>query len=314
MAYKIIFFGSSEFGIPIINELGKNSDFEIMAIVTQPDKPVGRGQKTTPTPIKAFYESRYPILTPEKVKNNKDFEKIIEGLAPDFIITAAYGQIMPPSILNLAKIAPINIHTSLLPKYRGASPIQEAILNGDKETGVTIMEMNDKLDEGDIYIIRRIPIEEKDNVETLNKKLAILASQMLPPSLLDIADGILKKIPQNNVIASYCGKIAKESGKINFKQMTAEEILRKIRAFYGWPECWTQFNGKTLKIKDAEIAEDKEKTPPGKIIFIDKNTIGIGTKSRLLIPKTIQMEGKNEIPIKDFINGQRKLLTISQEL
>lgn len=314
MAYKIIFFGSSDFSIPIISELGKNPDFEIMAVVTQPDKPAGRNKKLTKTPVKIFAENKYPVISPEKVKGNNEFEALISGLNPDFIITASYGQIIPSSILKIAKIAPINIHTSLLPKYRGASPIQEALLNGDSETGVTIMEMNDKMDEGDIYIMKRIMIDEKDNAEILNKKLAILAAQILPPALLDIAEGILKKIPQNNDKASYCGKISKEDGEIKFKKMTAEEILKLIKAFYGWPECWTKIGEKVLKIKSAELAENKEKTPAGKIIFLDKSTIAIGTKNGLIIPKIVQLEGKNEVKIQDFINGQKKLITSSPDL
>lgn len=310
MTYKIIFFSSSEFGIPILQTLGQDEDnFKILAVVTQPDKKAGRGQKPAPTPIKTFAQKHsYSVLSPETLKSNKEFEKLLRGFASDYFVVAAYGQIIPSSMLQIPKIAPINVHGSLLPKYRGASPIQTAILNGDKETGITIMEMNEKMDEGDIYMLKRMQINELDDYETLLKRMAEIAAFILPYALIDIAERNLKKIKQDGRKATYSEKIKKESGYVRFKKMTAEKIMRILKAFKTWPGCYTKWNGKLLKIHSAEIYNGGIQAKAGKIIFIDKNTIGFGTQTKIIIPKILQLEGKSNTTAKEFINGYKKAL------
>lgn len=309
MAYKIAFFGSGEFGIPVLGTLAGNANFEVAAVITQPDKPAGRSNRITPTPIKILAENLgLSVLSPNKIRNNKEFEKLIIGIKPDFIVTVSYGQIIPRAILDIPKIAAINIHSSLLPRYRGASPIQTALLHGEKETGVTIMEMNEKMDEGDIYLLKKVLIEKSDDYNSLAKKLSILASTIIPHALYDIAEGNLKKIKQDNSRATYCEKMEKNMGRLDCKKMTADEVLSRIKAFADWPECWVVWDKKSLKIHKADIATDKEKHAPGKIIFPDKNTLAIVCKNGLLIPEIIQLEGKKAIPIKEFINGYRDAL------
>ncbi len=283
-----------------------NPKFEILAVITQPDKPSGRSQKLMPTPIKTFAESLgLSVMTPSEIKNNKELENFAKKLSPDFTITVSYGQIIPKSILEIPKIASINIHGSLLPKYRGASPIQTALLNGDKETGITMMEMNEKMDGGDIFLLKRIPIENEDDFNSLSKKLSMLAGEITPHALIDIAEESLKKIEQDNSRATYSKKIEKEDGEINCKKMTAEEALRRVKAFSVWPECYIKWNGKTLKILKAAMNENTAEMQAGTMTLIDKNTLAIACKKELLIPMIVQLEGKKTTPVKEFINGYR---------
>ncbi|MBI5152623.1 methionyl-tRNA formyltransferase [Candidatus Peregrinibacteria bacterium] len=306
---KVIFFSSGEFGIPILGSLASDPSFEILAVVTQPDKPAGRSQKITPTVIKIFAEGLgLSVISPDKIKGNKDFEDLLKKMSLDFIVAVSYGQIIPRNILDIPRITAINIHGSLLPRYRGASPIQTALLNGDKETGITIMEMNEKMDEGDVYLIKRVPIEDSDDFSSLMKKLSMLAGEIIPHALKDITDGNLKKIKQDDSRATYCAKIEKNMAKLDCKKLTAAEVHNHIRAFAFWPNCSVLWNKKLIIIHKAKTAPNKEKTPSGSIIFPDKNTMAIACSSGLLIPEIVQLEGKKPIPIKEFINGYKTAL------
>ncbi|MDD3861875.1 MAG: methionyl-tRNA formyltransferase, partial [Candidatus Gracilibacteria bacterium] len=199
----------------------------------------------------------------------------------------------------------INIHASLLPKYRGASPIQEALLNGDEETGIAIMEMDEEMDNGDIFLIKRIQIDKSDNLQSLSSRLSETGSIILPLVLQDIMKNNLSPLPQPHKNATFCRKILKEDGKVDFSKKTADEIINMIRAYTPWPTVYTYLNDKKLQILKAEAS--KENTPPGKFI-ISENILKIGTKKGSIVPKIVQVEGKNPMDIKSFLNGYRQFI------
>jgi methionyl-tRNA formyltransferase len=299
---RIVFFGTPEFAVPSLKILAQVKGIEILSVVTQPDKAVGRKQEMTfPDVKKAALELKLPIIQP---RTKKELEEALKDIKADFFIVIAYGMILTEKILNMPKYGVINVHASLLPKYRGASPIQECLLNGDKETGISIMKISKGMDEGDIFLIKRVPIENEDTTTTLFSKLAVTSSVILPLVLSDIVKGILSPLPQNNQKATYCRKIEKEDGKINWNK-TAEEIKNMIRAYTPWPNVYTELSGKKIKILEAEISKDD--LPPGKIA-LENNIIKIGTKKGSLIPKKIQLEGKSPMDIKNFLNGYKSLL------
>ena len=298
---KIVFFGTPEFPIPSLEVLAKIPGIEIAAVVSQPDKKVGRGKKMTPPPVKvAAKKLGLKILQP---KNKKELEKKLQKIKADLFIVIAYGMILSKNILEMPKYGAINVHASLLPKYRGASPIQETLLNGDKETGISIIKMDSELDHGDIIIIKRIDIDKNDNLETLSIKLATLSCNILPLALLDYIDGLLKPISQKHKNATYCKKIKKEDGKIDWKK-SAEEIQNMIKAYTPWPSVFTEVKGKKLKISEANTDETKLK--PGEFL-IENKILKIGTKKGTLLPTKVQLQGKKEMDIKSFINGYKSL-------
>lgn len=299
---KVIFFGTPEFAVPALKEL-KKQKIEIVAVVTQPDKPVGRKKIMTKSPVKKCAEDlNLKILQP---KNQKELFDILKDSKADFFIVIAYGMILSKEILQMPKYACINVHASLLPKYRGASPIQEALLNGDKSTGISIMKMDEKLDHGPIYLIKRIEIEEKDDLVSLSEKMSKLSGEILPHMLKDISEGLLMPIHQDedHQKPSYCRKIKKEDGKINWEKQSAEEVKNMISAYSPWPGVYTDFKGKKLKILDSETA--KENLNPGQF-KVDGKALKIGTTKGVLIPKKVQIEGKNEMDVTSFINGYMK--------
>ena len=239
---KIIFIGTSQFAVPALKSLIENK-YNLIYVITRPDKP-------TPSPIKqTALEYNIKILQPEKIS---DIASKILDLKPDLIITAAYGQIIPKDILNTPKFNSLNLHPSLLPKYRGPSPIQTAILNNDKTTGITIMLMDEKMDHGPIISQIEIKINDQFNYQTLEKKLSQEAADLLIKTLPQYFQNKIKPKPQKEEKASYTKILTRQDGKINWQQ-TAQEIERKIRAFYPWPGTWTELNGKRIKILKAKI-------------------------------------------------------------
>lgn len=300
---KIVFFGTPEIALPCLESLAKAKDIEVIGVVTQPDKPVGRKQTLTPPPVKTLAtELKLKVYQPE---NREELTATLKDLEADFFVVFAYGMIFSKEILSMPKYAALNIHTSLLPKYRGASPIQQALLNGDEETGVTIMRMDQKMDTGDIYLLKRLPIETTENLITLTQKLAILSGSIIVHALRDIEEGILKPIKQNEGKASYCKKINKDDGRIDWHR-SAIEINNMIRAFTPWPSAYTLFQNKKLKILEAEVGNAN--IPPGKF-HLNGKLLEVGTSDGVIIPKTVQLEGKNVTNISDFINGNQKNLS-----
>ena len=302
---KIIFFGTPQIAVPSLEMLSAIPAFDVEAVFTQPDKKVGRKQTLeAPAVKKAAEELEIKVFQPankkELITNLEEFEDI------DFFVVFAYGMLMPKKVLDMPKYDAINVHTSLLPKYRGASPIQEALLNGDSETGISIMKMSEELDAGDIYLIKRISIEGNDNLESLTENMGEFTKAILALALEDIAEGNLQTIPQNESQATFCRKIEKNDGKVNLQEKTATEILNMIRAYTPWPGVFFEIKGKKLKIINAKLSD--ENLSPGEFKIEDK-TLKIGTKQGTILPQKVQLEGKNEMDIESFLNGQAPLFT-----
>ncbi|MBL4693834.1 methionyl-tRNA formyltransferase [Candidatus Gracilibacteria bacterium] len=294
---KIIFFGTPSIALPSLELLNSIPGTEILAVFTQPDRPVGRKKELTAPPVKELAkELNLKVIQPQ---NKAELEEELSKFEADFFIVIAYGMIFSEKVLSMPKKAAINVHYSLLPKYRGASPVQEAILNGDKETGIAFQKMAKKLDAGDLYLLERMPIAKEDNTESLMEKLAHKGAELLPFLLEDIFDNDLEPVAQNHKNATFCKKISKEDGKIDWKQ-SAEQIKNKMRAYAPWPGVFTEHNGKKLKIIEADL--DEETFEAGKF-KLEEKILKIGTSHGSLIPKKVQPEGKQAMEISAFING-----------
>ena len=297
---RIVFIGSGEIGVPALHALQK-SEHEVVAVVTQPDKPVGREQKITPPPIKAALgDAKMSILQPAKIKDPAAIEQI-RAIAPEVIIVVAYGQILPRAVLEIPKIACLNLHASLLPRWRGAAPIQAAIAAGDRETAITVMYMDEGLDTGDVLLQRKIDIEPNETGDSLHDRLAQIAPNALLESLQLLANGNAPRIPQDKAVATYAPKLNRESGRINWNE-PAEVIERKIRAYNPWPGAFTEFNNRKLKIFSASIVDLRGK--PGEILRKDKELV-IGTSDQALSLTEVQLEGKRRLSAAEFLRGQQ---------
>ncbi len=309
---KVIFFGTPEFSVKPLLALMNDPGIEISAVVTQPDKPVGRKQEMLPSPVKiAVAGSGITILQPESVKNNNEFFELVKNLKPDFIVTAAYGKILPVELINIPKHYSINIHASLLPKYRGASPVEQALLNGDSETGITFIRMDEGMDTGDILLIQRLQIRPEDDNSMLRDRLSLLAAGLLPFLLKDIIEGEIRPIPQKNSLASYCKKIEKEDGEIKPAGSTAAQIANQIRALNPWPSTYLFYQGKRIKIISAESCASIKGLEAGHFETAgDQLFLGCMDDTRLKITN-LQLEGKNPSSIQDFLRGHSNFFSKS---
>jgi methionyl-tRNA formyltransferase len=306
---KIIFMGTPDFALPSLQGLIDDKDFDVLAVVTQEDKKIGRKQELTAPPVKQLAQKHnIPVFQPQSIKMNDPFLKLISDLEPDIIVVVAYGQIFPQKLLDIPKFGAINVHASLLPKYRGASPIEAALLNGDKETGVAIMKMAEQLDAGAILEMAKIHIAPDDNADTITVKLSILGGKILPLVLKDLVEGALRPIPQDESKATFCRKIEKDDGLINLKELTAAEIHNRIRAYTPWPSAFLMIEGKRLKLVEAIVDENTD-LPPETVKDLSKNSIAVGTKKGVIIPIKVQLEGKKMMTIQEFLAGNRSLLT-----
>lgn len=300
--------GTPDFALPSLLSLIEDQEFEVMAVVTQEDKKIGRRQEIIPPPVKQLaLKHNIPVFQPERIKGNTEFSTLMKELKPDIFVVVAYGQILPGSLLEIPKYGAVNVHASLLPKYRGASPIEAALLNGDNETGVTIMKMTPELDAGDILDIAKLTIEPKDNAETLTVKLSILGGKILPYVLKDMAENAVHPIPQNESKATFCHKIQKNDGMADLHTLTAEEISNRVRAYTPWPSTFLIIEGKRLKLIEIGIDRDS-RLNPGEVKDIGKTEVAIGTKHGAIIPKKVQLEGKKPMTIQEFLAGNRSLL------
>ena len=306
---RIVFIGTGEIGVPTLRALQK-SEHELVGIVTQPDKPVGRAQKITAPPIKATLAgSKMSILQPARIKDSQSIEEI-RAMAPDAIVVVAYGQILPRAVLEIPKIACLNLHASLLPRWRGAAPIQAAIAAGDRETGITVMFMDEGLDTGDILLQGKIDISPSETGATLHDRLAKIAPNALLESLRLLAAGNAPRIPQDQALATYAPKLTREDGQIDWKE-SAEVVERKIRAYNSWPGAFTMLTekrGRELKLKIffAEIVDQKGK--PGEVLCADNRGLIVGTGDKSLLLCKVQLEGKWPMSGYDFIRGHARLL------
>ncbi|WP_457568036.1 methionyl-tRNA formyltransferase [Desulfurobacterium sp.] len=300
---SVVFMGTPDFAVPSLKRLIANDSFDVSLVITQPDRPAGRGKRLKPPPVKILAgDYGIPVVQPAKIKGNEELMKRLREISPDFIVVAAYGKILPPEVLKIPRIAPVNVHASLLPAYRGASPIQSVLLNGEEKTGVTIMKVTEKLDAGDIYIQREIPIFSHDNAKTLHDRLAEIGGELLVESLPLIASGKLKPVPQDEDRATYCTQIKKGDGRIDWSE-SAQTIFNKIRAFTPWPSAFTSFRGKHLKITEALPVDGAG--VPGQVVDIDREGFYVGTGRALLKILKVKPEGKREMSAADFVRGYR---------
>ena len=298
MGKKVLFMGTPSYATEIFKKL-LSSNYEVIGLFTQPDKPVGRKQVLTPPDIKQFCidnSINIPIFQPEKLRDNLAAYLVIKELKPDFIIVAAYGQILPKDILKLAPC--INLHASLLPKYRGASPIQESLLNDDNFTGVTSMFMEEGLDSGDILALQYLKITPTMEVSEAFSKLSLIAADLTIVTL-DNFDR-LNPIKQNESEVSFCKKIKKENGLVDFSD--AKNLFLKYKAYSFWPGIFLESE---LKLKDVELLEETSENEAGRILNICKDYIIVGCKKGSLKIKTLQAPSKKAINSADFVRGQR---------
>jgi methionyl-tRNA formyltransferase len=297
---RIVFIGTGEIGVPTLRAL-QTSNYEVVAVLTQPDKPVGREQKITTPPIKsALADSNTPILQPTKIKDSTAIEEI-RALEPDVIVVMAYGQILPRAVLEIPRVACLNLHASLLPRWRGAAPIQAAIAAGDRETGITVMYMDEGLDTGDVLLQHKISILPTDTGGSLHDRLAEIAPDALFEALQFVAAGNALRTQQDKTVATYAPKLEREAGRIDWNE-NAEQIERKIRAYDPWPGAFTEFNGRKLKIYVASIVDLQGKS--GEILRRDRELV-FATADRALSLTEVQLEGKRRMSAADFLRGAK---------
>jgi methionyl-tRNA formyltransferase len=316
---RIVFIGTGEIGVPTLRAL-LESEHEVVAVVTQPDKPVGRAQSIESPPIKKALTrsggfqtavgrsaTRKPpfleVLQPAKIKDPQAIEEI-RGLAPDVIVVVAYGQILPRDVLEVPRLACLNLHASLLPRWRGAAPIQAVIAAGDSETGVTVMYMDEGLDTGDILLPRSLEILPNDTGGSLHDRLAQIAPETLLESLRLLSTGKAPRIPQENARATYAPKLKREHGQIDWSE-SAEAIERKIRAYNPWPGAFMKVDRQNLKIFSASVIDLNGQ--PGEILRSDKDLIVASGKGALSLAE-VQLEGKRRMSAGEFLRGHSALV------
>ena len=305
---KLVFMGTPDFAVPALQALCRSHD--VKAVFTQPDKPRGRKMKLVPTPVKQeALERGLPVYQPQSLRRGEDAVSSLETLrriAPDCIVVAAYGQILPKEILDLPKYGCVNIHASLLPKYRGAAPIQYAVLNGETESGVTIMQMAEGLDTGDMLLQRAVPITEDETADELHDALSELGAQMIGEVLEGFEKGTVTPVPQDDALSTYASRITKEMSALDFNK-TAAELHRVICALTGF----TEMDGKRLKVYRSTVCPGTGTAQPGEITDPETFTVQCGGGTLLTFTE-VQAEGKGRMSVADFLRGKK--LTRGQRL
>ena len=301
---RIVFAGTPKFAVKSLSVLNQ-SEHEVVAVYCQPDRPKGRGKVLTACPVKIFAEeNNLLVIQPEDLKD-KQSQTQLALLNPDIMVVAAYGQILPKDVLQIPKLGCLNIHASLLPRWRGAAPIERAILEGDKETGISIMKMNEGLDTGDILFEKKCTISNLETAQTLHDTLSNIGANAILETLNMLPT--LKARPQQNNDATYAEKVTKDEAQIDWHQ-SAEQISRVIRAFNPRPIAYTnamakQFKNRLLRIIEAEVVNRQTANSPGEVIEYDKDVCYVATSSGVISLKKVQLAGKKEVSIKDFNNA-----------
>jgi methionyl-tRNA formyltransferase len=294
---NVVFMGTPDFAVPALRLLLQHHT--VLGVVTQPDRPAGRSRQVQMSPVKQVaLEAGIPVLQPEKIRRPEAIDALRQW-SPDVYVVAAFGQILPQTVLDIPAHGSINIHASLLPRWRGAAPIQAAIRAGDSETGITIMKMDAGLDTGPMLRQRAIPITSADTGQTVHDKLAELGGALLVETLPDYLNGDLQPQPQDDSLATFAPRIQKEDGAIDWTQ-PAIVIERTVRAFTPWPGTHTVWNGKQLKIHAGDVGDGSAK--PGHVME-SAGRIAVGTGEGLFFPARVQLEGKSAVSIDDFVRG-----------
>ena len=300
---KIVFMGTPEYAVGALEALWK-AGHDIRAVVTQPDKPKGRGKEVQMSPVKQFAVSHdISVFQPVRIKKPEAVEQL-KTYEADVFVVAAFGQILSQEILDMPRFGCINIHASLLPKYRGAAPIQWAIINGEEKTGVTIMQMDAGVDTGDMLFKSEVAIAPEDTYASLQDKLARAGADLIVPALAAVEKGEVKPEHQNASDSSYVGMIDKSMGQIDFARPAAE-TARLIRGLNPWPSAYTSYKGKKLKIWEVSPCEEQAEGEPGMVKKLDKEAIYINTGEGVLKVTQLQLEGKKRMQVKDFLLGCR---------
>lgn len=303
---KLIFMGTPDFAATVLEGLLDDANYDVLAVVTQPDRAVGRKKEIKMTPVKEVaLAHNLPVYQPEKMSGSDEMAELMT-LGADGIVTAAFGQFLPTKLLNSVDFA-VNVHASLLPKYRGGAPIHYAIINGDKEAGVTIMEMVKKMDAGDMIAKASTPITDEDNVGTMFEKLAVIGRDLLLKTLPDYIAGNIKPEPQDESKATFSPNITPEEERIDWNK-SAREVFNHIRGLYPWPVAHTLLDGKRFKIYEASLAEGQGQ--PGQIIEKGKKTLVVATGDGAISLKTVQPAGKPRMSVVDFLNGVGRKLEV----
>ena len=301
--------GTPEFSVPTLQQLHK-STHNIQLVITQPDRPKGRGRESMPSPVKLFaLEEGIPIFQPEKC-SAPDVENILRGYDTDVFVVVAFGQILSENLLLLPRNFCINLHSSLLPKYRGAAPINWAIINGETETGVTTMKMDSGLDTGDILLTHKVSITPSDDAKSLHDTLALKGSNLMLDTLQKLESGTLKSIRQKSGHSTYAPKLKKEDGLIDWNQ-SAYKIHNRVRGLLPWPGAYSFFGSKRFKICKTEIKTTSDLNQPGIIVRLSDIGIEVGTADGIIIITELQPEGKKRMHVRNFLSGY-KLVTGSQ--
>jgi methionyl-tRNA formyltransferase len=300
---KIVFMGTPDFAVPSLEALIKHHD--VIGVVTQPDRPAGRKGKLKPPPVKVVAENAgIPVMQPERLRRKASIAELEAWAHADLFVVAAFGQILPRTVLDMPPYGCINVHGSLLPRWRGASPIQAAIREGDDETGITIMLMDEGLDTGNMLTKRAIPIANNDTGQSMHDKLAIIGAELLIETLPAYLDGKIQPESQDDAYATYAPQIKKEDGNIDWRS-SAQSIERLVRAYAPWPSTYTYWGDKMLKIHAGSWVEGRAHV--GKVITY-ADGVGIGTGDGVFLPKSVQLAGKKRVDITDFLRGYPDVL------
>ena len=311
---KTVFMGTPAFSVPILEGLVA-AGYEVLAVVTQPDRPVGRKRVLTPPPVKvAAVQLGLEVLQPEKISGSPEMARIQE-LAPDLIVTAAFGQFLPEKLLQVPRFGAVNVHASLLPKYRGGAPVHYAIINGDDKTGVTIMEMIKKMDAGAIYSQAELAITKQDDVGTMFDKLSLLGRELLLETLPQLLQGTLTKIPQDEAQVTFSPNITREQEAVDW-QKTAEAVDCQVRGMRPWPIAFTTYEGVRWKLwAVTPLTEETTTATPGTVIKKDKQHLWIACgNGTVLSINELQPAGKGRQEIREFLNGVGQQVTVGQKV
>jgi methionyl-tRNA formyltransferase len=297
----VVFMGTPDFAVPTLNALHR-SPFDLRLVVTQPDRPRGRGRKLTPPPVKSAAEKiGCQIIQPPDIRKPEACDQL-RALAPDFLVVAAFGQILPQSVLDIPRYGPVNVHASILPRYRGPAPIQWAIIRGETVTGITTILMDHGVDTGDMLLTAETPIRADDTAATLHNRLAGIGAEVLVETLLGLADGSVRPRAQNHALATYAPMLTKKSGCIDWTR-SAQQIDALIRAVTPWPGAYCQYENHRLKIHKAKAIPGTAGQAPGTVVAGFPDELRIATAEGILLIQEIQSASGKRMPVKNFLHG-----------